>query len=213
MKTYFFAVVLPLLLCLAAPMPVAAQSTDSVILNMTGTIEEFCRFRSVDSISATGVENFQSTPVGADVEVASLNFGLDIENTSDPNRADIGAISDGEITIVLDMYCNGPFVFSLAGISGALANSDDVTNTSDFTNSLTYDARVAFPDGTTVLTGTSTGAPGIIVENLNVPPQDGTGTIEFSFQNPSGRNLISGLYQEIVFISIIQDGGIPGAIF
>lgn len=186
-----------------------AQVLDSARLHLMGYVEDVCSVAAIGTASGRGLDNLSTFRSGKGVQTASLGFDFRVQNDSDPTVPTIGAIDQGVISVELDLYCNGPFRFTIEAANGDLRNEKFATNTSDFTNRLTYAAALALPDGSMIPPASSSGAAGVIISEPNVAPQDGTAMLTLSFQNPAGRKLISGTYTEFLKVSFAQDGNAP----
>ena len=192
---------------------VQAQDLDSAQVQMTGVIADTCSVDGITSISSPTLASLNTSALGAGVKVASLDFEFPIPNTDNPLNSDIGAIDAFQIEVLIDLYCNGEFQFTVEASNGAMVNTDNLLNSNQFTNALTYTVDFAFPDGSSVPSTQSSGAPGVVVSDASVPAQDGDALLTLSFANPGTARPIAGLYTEALTVSFVQDGITPPSSF
>lgn len=188
-----------------------AQVLDQVTVGVAGTIEAFCFVEDVISADAVGVENFSSA-LDDTLDVASLGFDFAVVESDDVRSSDIGSISAGTMTVALDMYCNGPFRISIESANGALRNTDVLDNAASFTNALPYSVEMTLPDGATTVLASATGEAGTLISATDLPPQDGDATLRIDF-SPPARKLLSGTYNEVLTVTIVQDAAEPPTVF
>lgn len=205
---------------LMLPAVAMAEPADSLGVIFGGTVEDVCTIQFSSAAASvtglTGVVEPTLSGAGEDAGDIATFFGATIiGNSTDPTATDIGDISDIQVSFDATFFCNGDFQGTISSQNGGLVNSDQVVNTADFANALGYDVSINFEDTTTDVgpvdfnTATENQASATQQDSTFTGSQE-NGTVTVTIDSGQdevigGGNLISGLYQDALRFSFVQD--------
>ena len=138
---------------LMTPFAALAESEDSLSIQMAATVEDVCTVAfdditgTVTGNGATGTASNSVVTTGLG-DTATVDFATEILNSDDPLQTTIGDITDVQIQISAELFCNGAYNASIEATNGRFQNTDTVTNVLDFSNQLAYDVNVTFDTNT-----------------------------------------------------------------
>ena len=218
---------------LMTPFAAMAESEDSLSIQMAATVEDVCTVAFDDDVTsntltgsganlgAGGTNGVVTTGLG---DTATVDFATEILNSDDPLQDTIGDITDVQILITAELFCNGDYNASIDAANGLFQNTEGVVNTADFSNQLAYDVNVTFDTDSAASNPALTPFDSLLDPTLNVAGSQHRGQILIEINTgqddvvsggarSAAHNLIAGLYTEAMTLSFVMDGAIPAVSF
>jgi hypothetical protein len=181
-----------------ASTPAFAESSDTAVINLTGSVEQICTV-----VPNAGIAG-QNVPVTYSVSGDNVNASWQfiIPNTNDPTQTNIGDTQQAFFSIAFRTFCNDNFTWTTTATNGSMLSSE--TAPAGFTNSLDYGLTIK-----QIGTGAAPAHNGVNLaaggqDTYSSDAFDGTSQVDVSV-NPSTTPPVAGQYLETLTLTFQAD--------